>query len=224
MNGLETKRRYLERQKGALAIITQRIAKVRGKIGQLESALIDAEEARTLLQQVAKETQSALEYHVAELATLAMQSVLPAPYELKILFDSKWDRTEASIILCRDGKEVSPMDASGGGVVDVVTFGLRMSLWTLQNPRSAPVFILDEPFTAVSRDLQDRVSSLLKEISERLGVQMIIVTHEEAVIAQADRIFHVALSDGVSSVTQEGLISNVVRKATRKRRRKAEQV
>jgi len=165
------------------------------------SAHVD--EAQVVLQTVAQQTQSELEYHISELVTLANESVFDDPYTMKVQFVLRRNKTEADLLFERDGHFINPMDASGGGAVDVAAFALRISLLSLQTPKSADVLILDEPFRFVSRSLQERASKLLKEISEKLGLQMIIVTHEPTLVEHADRVFTVTQKNGISNI-QDG--------------------
>jgi DNA repair exonuclease SbcCD ATPase subunit len=102
-----------------------------------------------------------------------------------------------------DGGELSPLSASGGGAVDIAAFGLRLSLWTLPEKRTRGVIVLDEPFRFLSKDLHAKAGQAIKELSARLGLQFIIVTHENTLQESADKIFRVEKRRGVSKVTEE---------------------
>jgi len=41
---------------------------------------------------------------------------------------------------------------------------------------------------------------MLKEISQKLGIQMIIISHEEALTENVDAIFQVSIKKGISDV------------------------
>jgi DNA repair exonuclease SbcCD ATPase subunit len=68
-------------------------------------------------------------------------------------------------------------------------------------PRSRNVLILDEPFGNLSVDLMPRASEMIKQISERLGLQIIMVTHAEELIQAADKTFRVNIRKGISQVS-----------------------
>jgi len=99
-----------------------------------------------------------------------------------------------------DGVRMNPSADSGGGAVDVAAFALRLSLWSLQNPRSRNTIILDEPFRFLSKDLHHKAGELLKQISETLGIQLIIVTHEKELQQYANKVFTVDMVDKISYV------------------------
>lgn len=160
-------------------------------------------QAQTLVQIVAKETQEQLQYKVAGLVTLALQHVFPDPYVFVIRYENKRGRTEASMVVERNGVEIDPLTEAGGGVVDVIAFALRLVMWRLMTRKTRAVFILDEPFRFVSRDLQPRVARMLKDLSEKMHVQMIIVSHEEELIEYADRVYKIERRRGVSEVARD---------------------
>lgn len=180
---------------------------------ELQQAKADADRLATdqqelarsleIIQVTAKLTQQELEVHVSELSSLALEAIFPDPYKLSLSFELRRNRSEADLLLV-DGDEnsVSPMDAVGGGVVDVAALALRISLWSLKQPRPISTLVMDEPCRFVSRDLQGRASTMIREVSKRLSLQFIIVTHEENLTEAADRVFRVSKSKGVSKVEE----------------------
>lgn len=82
------------------------------------------------------------------------------------------------------------------------TTELRIASWSMERPRTRNVIILDEPFKFLSENYQDQASSMLKELSSRLGLQFIIVTHEPILASYADRTFEVRVRKGKSKVKQ----------------------
>jgi len=65
------------------------------------------------------------------------------------------------------------------------------------------VIVLDEPFRFLSKDLQPKAGIMLSQLSENLGIQFIMVTHNEAFVEQADTVIEVSQGKGVSRVDQE---------------------
>ncbi len=98
-------------------------------------------------------------------------------YEFKILFERKRGRTEATLRFVRNGLEVDPLSASGGGIVDVAAFALRVACLMLHRPRLSKLVVLDEPFKFVSKEYRDNVRSMLEELAKDLGLQILLVTH-----------------------------------------------
>jgi len=193
-------RQQLERKIGKRDALADNVINDETQLKALHREMIDCERARAIVQEVAKQTQEQLEYHVSELATLALAAIFDDPYSLKLEFTVRRGKTEADLWLERDGDRVKPMDATGGGVVDVLSFALRAALWSLKRPRSRAVLFLDEPFKFLSASLQDRAAAMLKEVSANLKLQVIGVTHIPQLIEGADRVFAVTQRNGRSKV------------------------
>ena len=67
------------------------------------------------------------------------------------------------------------------------------------------MIILDEPFRFISRDLQARAGEILKMLSQKLGLQILMVTHIGEMIDIADKVFEVKKNlDGRSVVKVRG--------------------
>lgn len=218
-NELKTLRTSLERKKGQRELLLEKKVKHENAVEELDERIRDLQEARNIVQAVAKEVQKRLEYKTSELVTLALSNVFPDPYSFKVEFSLRRNRTEADMSFERDGQKMSPMEASGGGVVDIASFALRLTMWSMSRPRSAPVMFLDEPFRFVSKEYQSVASSMLKEVSKKLGIQLLIVTHEQNIMESADKRFSCVLIKGRSQVREEG--ANAVADALPRRRRRA---
>jgi DNA repair exonuclease SbcCD ATPase subunit len=100
----------------------------------------------------------------------------------------------------KEGEDCNPLDASGGGSVDVASFALRVAFMSMENPPSRKVLILDEPFRFVSPDLQHKCSEMIREISQRMGLQVIMISHAENIIDSADKVFEVVKVGEISEV------------------------
>lgn len=134
--------------------------------------------AQSLAQEVAAQVQSRAHAQIASIVSKCLTAVFDEPYEFKIVFERKRGKTEALLVFERDGLQVDPLTASGGGVVDVAAFALRLACLLLAKPTQRRLLVLDEPFRFVSADLVDRLRTLLETISSEMGVQIIMVTHD----------------------------------------------
>jgi DNA repair exonuclease SbcCD ATPase subunit len=161
------------------------------------------EKAQAFLQKVAQETQEQLKIHVEDIVQLALDAIFPDRYTFEIQFTISYGKTIAELVFIskQTGHIVDPMIASGGGVVDVCSFALRLACWTLSREVDK-VIILDEPFRFLSKNLQERAGQLLKELSSKLGIQIILTTHLDALIDAADKTINVRLDkQGVSQIS-----------------------
>lgn len=200
MPEIKTIRKKLEQQKGQRQILLQQIARYQKEITELTEKRDNLEHARELIREAGLRTQQQLQYHISDITSLALSAVFEDPYELKVDFVQRRNKTECDLIFVRDGKEIDPLEASGYGAVDVASFALRVASWSMQQPRTRNVIILDEPMRFLSEDRQPYAGKMVKELSERLGLQFIIVTHEEVFAQYADKVFQVSMKDKVSQI------------------------
>lgn len=158
------------------------------------------EQAIEIVKIVGLKTQQNLQFHISNISTMALDAVFDRSYELIAEFVERRGRTECDLLLKTEDMTIDPLDSSGGGVVDVVSFALRVAAYSLQNPKVRPVLLLDEPFTHLSEQLFPKACELLRQISNELGVQMIVITHAEALMDCADKTFQISLRKGVSKI------------------------
>lgn len=158
--------------------------------------------ARWILTEVATATQKRFKEKVETLVTMAIRSVFDRPFQFLLEFERKRNKMECrpEIKELVDGKyrTFDPAEDMGGGIVDIISFALRVVLWSLEKPRSRSVIVLDEPMKNLGK-LVTLAGQVLKEISHRLNFQLIIITHEDALIEVADRAYYIK-HDGNKSV------------------------
>ena len=172
------------------------------KLESLELLNKSIDNIQTLIQITAKETQDTLRFHIEDLVQSALDFCFPGKYDFIVDFKIKRGKTEASMSLQTDGLNVDPMEGVGGGVVDIVSFALRLVAWSLS--KTSSVIILDEPFKWLSSNLRPLAGEMLKNLSDKLKIQIIMVTHDIEMKMIADKIFNIKQKNGVSElVTSE---------------------
>ena len=130
-------------------------------------------EVREIINYVAQETQEQVVTVLSELVTDAL-SVLDEPYTFQIDFVKSRGKTEARLILMKNGIEHKLFFGSGGGVADIVSFSLRLTFWSLKGDLQ-PVFIFDEPFKDLSKKYQEPIRHFMESFSEKYNAQFIVV-------------------------------------------------
>ncbi len=159
-----------------------------GRLKAILDRLNDANEAREILQSLAADIQQQSCEKISALVTKALRFVFGEhAYNIKIELTRARGRTEAAVRLVRDGMVLDPLSAVGGGMVDVVAFALRLCAVLLSRPSLRRILVLDEPFRFVSVEYRPKVRRLIEQLSDELGVQIIMITHDE-VLACGDVI------------------------------------
>lgn len=147
-------------------------------VKQLQEELEHIQEAQKIIQSIAQGVQQQVHHRIAAVVTKCLQSVFPEdPYEFKIIFEQKRGKTEARLCFVRDGNEVDPTSASGGGCIDVAALALRLSCLILRRPHLRRLLVLDEPFRFLSPEYRELIPDLLMTLSEEMGVQIVMTTN-----------------------------------------------
>ena len=134
--------------------------------------------AQKITQEVAKNLQEYAHQQISRVVTKCLSTIFAEDaYEFKIKFFQRRGKTEAELLFVRDGQEIDPCTAAGGGVVDVTAFALRLAALILTKPRRRRLIIADEPFRFLSRGYRDKVRELLESLSKEMGIQFILTTH-----------------------------------------------
>jgi len=158
--------------------------------------------ARLVLVEVSRQTQAHLKTIIENLVNLCLKSVFSdREFEFKADFQIKRNKMECEFLVYENGHEFSPKDEMGGSILDIISFALRIILWSLEKPRSRNVIIMDEPFKFTGK-LITKAVQMVKELSNKLGIQFIINTHSDELIYIADRSWHVINVKGKSIVEQ----------------------
>lgn len=191
---------YIDQKKGMFQSLLLQKAKSKKKIKQLRKEIKASKEAHLIICSVAKETQKQIQYQISSLVTLALKSVFTEPYEFKAEFIMKRNKTECDIFFLKNGKRFDPMTEVGGGVLDVASFALRVSMWALSNVGNNVLF-LDEPFKNInddSRELHRKIAEMAKTVGEKLNLQIIMISMIPELREVANKVILIRRKKGVS--------------------------
>lgn len=170
-------RRVVDEKLGRYNYHRKRNKELVGLLDERERGLLHLNQSLEFFQEVAKNVQEDVHRKVCGIVTRCLEVIFDDPYTFTIQFDKKRSKTEARILLCRDGQEYDPAKSVAGGVIDVVSFALRLVSVVLSRPQLRQVLILDEPFKHLSAEYRERVGILLQELNEKMGIQFILITH-----------------------------------------------
>lgn len=139
------------------------------------------EKAIKISQVIAKTLQEKAHIQISSIVTECLKSVFPDKnYKFIIDFVQRRNKTEAELLLLDGENKIDPLNSNGGGLIDVISFALRLSYIILKRPFVRRLLILDEPFKFVSSVYIENIGNLLLKLSEKFNIQIIMVTHIEA--------------------------------------------
>jgi len=193
-------RNLLDKSLGKKEMIVSVLKEKSDSLKELINKTIHIEQAQVIIQDTAQATQEKLRFHIEDIVQLALDAIYPHEYIFNLEFVIKRGKTEAEISFIKNDNKINPMDAAGGGVVDVASFALRIAIWSISNTDN--IMILDEPFRFLSTDLQPKAGQIVSELSKKLNLQFLIITHVDKLVEYCDKSFRVELKKGVSNVCE----------------------
>lgn len=132
-------------------------------------------ETQRLIREASQLTLSNLSVRIGTIVTKALTQVLGEGYKFNLDFDIKYNKLAADMYLEKDGKRYDLKRDNGDGVVDIVALALRVAILCLDRRKLRRLLILDEPCGAVSVNYQPVLGKMIKQLSDMLDLQVIMV-------------------------------------------------
>jgi DNA repair exonuclease SbcCD ATPase subunit len=148
---------------------------------------------------------------IESVVTLAIRYVYDRPFEFRILLDEKRKNIEARMVVMEGEHEFSIKDELGGGIVDIISFALRIVLWNIQSPKTRNLFFIDEPFKWTGVYIE-KAGQMLRYLAKELGLQIVLITHDDALMEVCDRVYRISHNGTESEV-------KLIKQRTLRRRR-----
>jgi len=187
---LKEARQKLNEELAERKLLKTRLKEEQNRSEELNRKNKSLEKVRSVFQEAGTRTQQRIENHISQIVSTALASIWDDPYEFELEFVIKRGKTEANLWFVRNDAKFPPMDTAGGGAIDVASMALRIAAWSI-NKNTRPIIILDEPFKNLSENLQDRAASMLRMLSEKLDLQIIMVSHINNLVKNSDKIIEV---------------------------------
>lgn len=152
---------------------------------------------------VASNTRLGVKTKVENLITSCLKEVYDDTYSIVFDYGVKNNKTSVEIYIvrnCADGVVVKrTIDGMGGGVADTVSVPLKLIV-LMNDKDSDKVLFADEPGKHLDKERVVKFGAFLKDIADKLGVQIIMTTHHESMNDFADNIHKVSLPDSVTEI------------------------
>jgi len=181
---LQKYKNFLSRQLAKQELLEAGIDTLTARVSVQTQTLADTETALNAMNMVGVLVQKELKGVIEELVTKALQYVYGETHSFEIESKITRNQPEMYFYLVIDGERYSPRDEEVcGGQADVVSFALRVILWAMQQERTRPTLVFDEPFKFLGNGKEaEAVGGMLLYLSEMMGLQFIIITHNTRVV------------------------------------------
>lgn len=164
------------------------------------------EQVTEVLRALAELKREEMRLKVENLVTYGLRSVFKEHLTFKIVSGerAKQSTMELKVVSIVNEVEVETdiVNAHGGGLVQVIALLLRIVILLFARPAPARVLILDESLAHLSREYLEPAAELLGSLSNKLGLQILMVTHSPEFEDAADRIYSFSKSSsGMTTAT-----------------------
>ncbi|MDI9502029.1 MAG: ATPase [Tissierellia bacterium] len=157
-----------------------------------------------LLQLTAAFSREQAKTHMEALVTSCLRIVFSSDISFAIEMTEANRRTHAHFLIRDEIGGVAttfpPQETRGGGLVDVVSLALRISLLLRYQPPVRGILLLDEPAKHLSEEYIHNVAELLLQVAEEFSLQIILVTHNRHLAYMGETVYEISRDRGVSSV------------------------
>lgn len=195
--------RSIQIQQGRKQTIQQNKHNLDTSISTQEESITNHEKALTILQELESTWRGVYEEALAALGTKGLSAIWQK--DIQVVLESSVKRGVANldIVLVKEGQKVRIKGGSGGSIAQILTVILRILITTSSRPALRPLLALDEPFSQVAEEHRPALGQLLKELTSRLGLQLLFVSHERELADYADVVYEVKEDGKVVQVKRE---------------------
>lgn len=204
---LTTVRSDLDRKIGEANAVLTRGKALEEEISSLKQAVADLGKVASLFTTIGEERQEAARRTIEDLVTQGLQTIFDDTLSFHIVSSVRGKSTVVDFMirttLAGSVVDTPVMDSRGGGLAATVGFLLRVVVLMLKS-RDADdkILVLDETFSMVSAEYLPGVAAFLRDIVDRFGVQIIMVTHQELLTEDADVVYRFSQTDGRTKVAR----------------------
>ena len=178
------------------------------EIYQLEDMLCELDKCLNVFSVLIESKKEEIKNRIESLITKGLQTIFErSDYRFSINMEIKRGVMTASPMVHSlfQGEEFAtdPMDGRGGGLCDVIAFLLQVIVLLSFGNKFERVLVCDEVFKHVSRQYLPNIAEFLTYLTEKTGLQIIMVTHQDEITQCADKVFNVRLDPKGQTLIKE---------------------
>lgn len=206
---LRVQRSRVDRLQGEKDSLTRLHASTEKEIETLQAEISSLELANIFLTSIGEDRQFKAQESIEQLVTVGLRTIFDDSLSFHIIQKVSGKTATVEFVVrssLPEGRvvETSVLEARGGGLAAVIGFLLRLVVLLLQRDEAKDkVLVLDETFAHVSDEYVPALGEFLRQLKEKTGVQIIMVTHQSEFGEYADKVYRFSLDNGVTRVKEE---------------------
>lgn len=202
------RRRQLDATYGEARATLLRGKDLQAEVATLGEVITDLDRATALLNSLGEDRQLKAQQTIEELVTRGLQTIFDETLSFHIVQSVKGKTANVDFLvrttLSGSVVETPVMESRGGGLAATVGFLLRLVVMLLgKGTRQENILILDETFAHVSAEYLGPLGEFLREVVDKTGVQIIMVTHQNEFVEYADKVYRFTVTDGKTQVRED---------------------
>lgn len=204
---VRNRRRQLDALQGEQTSVLSRIDTLHKDIDALNELADELERVTTLFNSLGEDRQNAAQDKIEGIVTSGLQMIFDESLSFHIVQSTKAKAANVDFVvrttLPNMVVETGVLDARGGGVASIIGFLLRLVVMLLERgPHADNILVLDETFAHVSDEYLEPLGQFLREIVDKTGVQIVMVTHQPSFAEHADSVYRFTNENGETKVSQ----------------------
>jgi len=151
-------------------------------------------QAVELLSIIQKVTRDKITQSFEQIVTHALNYIFESDkYSFHLVFGKRGNLQELNFAVQTPDKNepLDPLTTDAGGILNVISFALRVVLMEVSNPKVDGFILSDENFANLSADHIERASEFLKEVNTKFSRQIIAISHQTQMLDNADKLIKV---------------------------------
>lgn len=194
-------RRVLDAQAGEARAVLARAKELETETTYLTEEVDVLDRVAVLLSSLGEERQAQAQGTIETLVTEGLQTIFDETLTFHIISTNKAKTAGIEFVvrtnLGGESVETSVMNARGGGLAATVGFLLRVVVMLLSAKEGREnLLVLDETFAHVSDEYLEPLGQFLRQIVDRSGIQILMVTHQPEFTEFADATYRFSQKDG----------------------------
>lgn len=198
-------RREHDALNGEARSVLTRAKDVKEEIDRLQKEITLLDQSSIVLNSIGEERQLKAQDTIEQLVTRGLQQIFDDSLSFHIVQAVKAKTASVEFVVrttLQDGGVVDTpvMDARGGGLAATIGFLLRVVILLLKGQGKDNILILDETFAHVSDEYLEGVGEFLRELVDKTGIQIVMVTHQPVFSEYADAVYRFSTDNGKTKV------------------------
>jgi DNA repair exonuclease SbcCD ATPase subunit len=206
---IQAMQRELDQLTGQARHMASHGKEIQSEVVKLQAEIDRYDHVMTVLSTIGEQRQATAQAQIEALVTRGLHTVFGDELSFHIITSHRGKQASVEFIVrstLTDGRVIDTdiMAARGGGLAAVVGFLLRLVVLLLSKPAwRDSVLVLDEPFAHLSKEYVPLMAEFLRDLTDKSGVQIILVSHQDEFLDVADKRYRFALGDDGTTQVEE---------------------